>query len=150
MASESVRRADAIRKYMRQRDVSVEVINAAAELKIRAERRMGELLAEMPERRGQHKKFQGATSWGAPTLEHLGVEKTLSHRVQMIASVPEDDFERHIEEVKGAGEELGGRGLVAVPEDREECGRIGRDALVGCARPDRRLCCPQLTRRRAP
>ena len=82
--------------------------NEAAEVKLLAERKGGELLAGMELQdgaRGVGKKVElhDATP---PTLADLGVEKTQSHRWQLIASLPEDAFLQHIAETKGAGREL--------------------------------------------
>ncbi len=42
----------------------------------------------------------------APSLEDIGVTKAQSSRWQAEASLPEEDFEKYIEETKAAGEEL--------------------------------------------
>jgi hypothetical protein len=72
--------------------------NWCAEIKIRAERRAGELLQEMDEREerhpGGHFGLHAATQ--KPTLADLGIDKTQSHRYQTIASLPAPAFEAHI------------------------------------------------------
>lgn len=61
--------------------------NAAAEIKIRAERRAGEILAETVQV-GNPQLSQRATI--APTLDDLGINRDQSSRWQKIASIPED------------------------------------------------------------
>ncbi|HWG43580.1 MAG TPA: hypothetical protein VN688_12405 [Gemmataceae bacterium] len=65
----------------------------AAELKLRAERRLGELLAEM-RRNGE----LGGSNSNAMTLQRQGLSKIDSSRWQRIATIPEDAFEQHVAE----------------------------------------------------
>jgi hypothetical protein len=83
-------KAEAIRLYRRKIGDSQRAQNAAAEVKIRAERRLGELLAEMPKHNGDPRLHD------ATRLSDLGIEKTLSHRCQAIAAVPAERFEEVI------------------------------------------------------
>jgi hypothetical protein len=57
-------KAEAVRVYLRQQQGSFEAQNYAAELKLRAERRLGELLSEDGERRGGN--FHGGSSTPLP------------------------------------------------------------------------------------
>ncbi len=71
--------------------------NDCAELKIRAERKVGKFLKELPKAKNQH----SAGSIAEPaTLKELGIEKMQSHRYQKEWSVPKEDFEKHIKEAK--------------------------------------------------
>lgn len=71
--------------------------NQCAEIKIRAERKAGEMLRERkkhppgPERKD---KLHDVTY--LPKLEDLGIEKIQSSRWQNIASIPEEEFEKEI------------------------------------------------------
>ncbi len=101
-------KAEAVRIYARQaknRDLEVD----AAEIRLRAERRLGALLAEKKQTDGlasggQHggrTKIDGSRaepSNKAPTLADLGVDKKLSSRAQQIAAVPAERFERDVAE----------------------------------------------------
>lgn len=98
--------AEAMRAYARQaknRELEVD----AAEIRIRAERRVGELIAvqkALPRERG------GGLARGNPrptgskrvpvappiTLSELGIDKKLSARAQQLAAVPERSFEKQI------------------------------------------------------
>ena len=72
------------------------LITQATEIRMRAERRAGELLRDMATRgeRAVRKnmKSQGATS----KLADLGVTKTQSSRWQQLAALPADKFERNV------------------------------------------------------
>jgi hypothetical protein len=85
-----------------------ELIEHATEIRLRAERRAGELLAEMKERGeretkgGDRKsKSQPATLIASPPkLSDLGVTKTQSSRWQQLAGMDTDTFEERIESAK--------------------------------------------------
>lgn len=89
--------AEAIRAYARQaknKDMEIE----AAEIRLRAERRLGELIAAQKAtvglnggslRRGSSKEPRD----NRPTLSEAGIDKKLSSRAQKMAAVPEAEFE---------------------------------------------------------
>lgn len=109
-------KAEAIRLYTRQRDSSFEVQNSAAELKVRAERRLGELLREVVPHEGgrPEKRLQAATVSREARLQDMGIEKTQSHRWQQIATVPEARFEQYLEERKTEREEITSADLLRI------------------------------------
>ncbi len=74
--------------------------NWAAEIRIRAERRMGEMLTEQEmQKPGQYQqRSQGATL--VPTLAEVGITYSMSSRVQKIANVPESEFEADLQRSK--------------------------------------------------
>lgn len=82
--------------------------NDAAELKLRAERRAGEMLATMEKNKGgrppETEDIVSAVS--APRLADIGIEQKQSQRWQKIASLPEQEFEQHICDVRESGREL--------------------------------------------
>jgi len=95
-------KAQALRIYFRQQKDVYNEINAV-KIRIRAERRVGQLLAEMSERgeratradgvnRGANRHLsQAATS--APTLSELGMTRSEAKRAMDLARVPERQFE---------------------------------------------------------
>ena len=105
-------KAEAIRVYVRQRDGSLEAQNIAAELKLRAERRLGELLAGRERNRGGNPNLLHDATGCPPTYAEMGIERTQAHRWQQVAALPEADFERHLAETKAAGGELTTGGVV--------------------------------------
>jgi N6-adenosine-specific RNA methylase IME4 len=98
-------KAEAMRVYAQQAKDS-ELIDYATEIKIRAERRGGELLREMADRgeravRGQAQKSHGET-FQPPHLADLGVTKTQSSRWQKLAALDDAAFEARLAAAKKA------------------------------------------------
>lgn len=109
--------AEALRLYLKQQGESLEMQNACAEIKLRAERRAGEILREMPKNEGggngsnqYEKRATGNTMLPVadvtPTLSDIGLTKMQSSRFQSIASIPELSFEQAIAETKNNCDEL--------------------------------------------
>lgn len=100
-------KAEAIRQYSRTAGMTVDIQNYAAEIKIRAERRAGELLAEMPKRDGGDamKARSHVDSELPPKLSDLGITHNQSHRFQEVAAIPEPVFEQAIAETKALAQE---------------------------------------------
>ena len=99
--------AAAAKLYAKRVGASSEAVNHAAEIKLRSERRLGEILQEMPKRdgaRGKGKKVELQT--GTPLLKEVGVSKKQSYIAQNLASIPEPKFEQTIAEVRDSGKEI--------------------------------------------
>jgi N6-adenosine-specific RNA methylase IME4 len=108
--------AEAVRIYTRQRDASREAQNDAGEIKLRAERRLGQLLKEQKDRgerrdRGRARKTSQAATFEAsasapalppPTLEEMGITRDSASRWTQVAEVPEEHFEEHIRQQRAA------------------------------------------------
>jgi hypothetical protein len=96
-------KAEAVRKYAQSASLGLDIQNRAAEVKLRAERQAGKLLAQMTLRGGDrrskchHERLK---------LDDLGISRNQSTRWQMQARVPENIFREHIRETCGAGKEL--------------------------------------------
>jgi hypothetical protein len=118
--------AEALRLYIRQRGDSLEMQNAVAEIKLRAERRAGELLASMEKNKGARGMGVPSHDATAPTLGELGISRSQSSRWQREAGVEPDDFERFLEETKAKGEELTSRGLLDLARETENADRLQR------------------------
>ena len=105
---------EALRLYLKQQGESLEMQNACAEIKLRAERRAGELLKEMPKNEGggngsnQHQKTAtpNTPQVVAPKLSDMGITYSQSSRFQSIASIPVAIFEAQIIETKAKNYEL--------------------------------------------
>lgn len=99
-------KAEAMRAYAHQaKNKQLEV--DAAEIRFRAERRLGELIRAQKETVGLAKggqPYQASTGSDkepvdrAPTLAQAGIDKKLSSRAQKIAAIPEQEFESQIGE----------------------------------------------------
>jgi len=90
-------KAESLRHYYKQIGDSLEMQNQCAEIKIRAERRAGELIPE---------QITVGTKSHDVTLSDLDISNKQSARWQAIASVPEDAFEKHIAKTMAGGKEL--------------------------------------------
>lgn len=112
---------EALRLYLKQQGESLEMQNVCAEIKLRAERKAGKLLKEMPKASGgqpyQNEKPTGNTMLpvenNTPTLADIGITKMQSSRFQAVADIPEDIFETQIAETKANQEELTTKQLLA-------------------------------------
>jgi len=96
-------KAEAMRAYARQAKNKVLEVDAA-EIRIRAERRLGEMIVAQKQTVGlggpQHSRGGGSKGSkrvplpdSPPTLAEAGIDKKLSARAQKIAAVPEKKFE---------------------------------------------------------
>lgn len=100
-----IHEAEAVRHFLKSAGEALEAQNIAAEVKLRAERRAGELLREMPKHEGGRPQKTPDIVSGVfmPTMEDAGVSYKQSSRFQAIASVPDEVFEEHIAEAKTSG-----------------------------------------------
>lgn len=104
--------AEAARTYAQAAKLGLQSQNEAAEIKIRAERKAGEMLAQMPMNEGGWKQKNESCSNAIlpqelpPTLSDLGIERMQSSRWQKIARLPSEVFEEFITETKEDKKEL--------------------------------------------
>jgi DNA N-6-adenine-methyltransferase (Dam) len=95
--------AMALQVYARQAK-DTELIGYATEIRLRAERRAGELLAGMEKNRGGGDRRSDHRSSGAtgdnPTLKSLNITKTQSSRWQHLARLNESELEARVIEAK--------------------------------------------------
>ncbi len=91
-------KAEAYRYALKQAKESPDVIKKAEEIKLRAERRAGEILKEMPKSKGRAEKgWNEPRSQAVITLKEMGITNNQSHRWQKIANIPEEKFENYLE-----------------------------------------------------
>lgn len=98
-----VDKATAIRGYHRQRGASLRIQNQAAEIRLHAERRLGELLKAMAIRPGRKNPDEPVRN---PSLEGIGITYRQSSTWQRIAAVEPETFEARIAEANDNGLEL--------------------------------------------
>ncbi len=103
--------ADAASVYAKQIGATVETQNYAGAVRLRAERRLGEILLKTPMNQGNAGKGRPKKGGskreppnGTPTLAESGITKKLSSRAQELASVPAAKFEAALQ--IGPGKEL--------------------------------------------
>ena len=111
-------KAEALRAYIRQSGESLEMQNRCAEIRIRAERRAGELLTGIE--KGRPRKGDTMSP-----LSKLGVTKKQSSRWQKIASVPEDVLTKHITATFMAEKELTSASVRRLARSLENANRNG-------------------------
>lgn len=95
-------RAEALRAFARQAGLGLEAQNRCAEVRLRAERRGGEMLASDP----------NLGTGKDTTLVSFGLTPNQSSRWQQIASIPEDIFEEYVAEAFRAKRELTSSGAL--------------------------------------
>lgn len=105
-------KAAALQAYARQaknRQLEVD----SAEIRIRAERRLGQMLQEAPKNTGAmgvgKSALDTAESTQPPTLGELGISHDLSSRAQQIASIPDEEFEQTLAEHRAEQQAVTGR-----------------------------------------
>ena len=119
---------EAIRAYARQAK-DIELCNWASEIRIRAERRMGEMLRDQEmQKPGQYQQASLGERL-APTLADIGITYSMSSRAQKIASVPEAEFEAVILEHIQAEKELTSATIQKLVKDSEAIKRNQRKTM---------------------
>jgi N6-adenosine-specific RNA methylase IME4 len=110
-------KAEALRAYARQAKESLQVQNDIAEIKLRAERRIGEFSKELPVIGHRH-----YTPHDGGCKTSILREAGLTHpeRYEAIASLPDAVFEAHIANVKQSNEELTSVGIIRVARQIEK------------------------------
>jgi hypothetical protein len=100
-------KAEAMAAYARQAKDS-ELIQYATEIKVRAERRCGELLARTEKHNGGHamKARSNDATEVPPTLAQMGLTKDESSRYQQLAAMPAEHFETAVETAKATAGEV--------------------------------------------
>ncbi len=114
-------KAEALRAFSKQAGESLEMQNNCAEIKIRAERRAGELLKESGRKKGEtNKKIMFYDGTLSPTLKELGIERKQSMRWQIIAGIPERVFEEHVAITRAKAAELTTVGVLALAKRQQK------------------------------
>jgi hypothetical protein len=98
-------KAQAMAAYARQAN-DTKLVEWATEIKVRAERKAGQMLADMPKLSGARGVGKKVESHDATPLSELGISKTQSSRWQKLAAVPDDQFEQAVEAAKEVAGEV--------------------------------------------
>ena len=114
-------KAEAIRVYTKQQGGYLEAQNDAAELKIRAERKLGEMLKETVRHEGGRPKDK--PSHGGSVLPD-GISYNQSSRWQKVADVPEEKLEEHIASMRESRGEITTNGVLRL------AGELKRDVYL--------------------
>jgi len=106
--------AEALRLYMRQSQQGLEMQNQCAEIKLRAERRAGEMLADGLQHQGGRPK---PLHDERVLLRDHQISEIQSHRWQQVAQVPEEAFDAYIAATRDSDTaELTTAGLLRRPD----------------------------------
>jgi hypothetical protein len=88
--------AEAARVYLERTHASAETVNRATEIRLLAERQMGEFLQVMPKNEGTRPNREHGGSMqeppSTPTLAEIGITKKQSSRAQKLAEIPAPEF----------------------------------------------------------
>jgi tRNA1(Val) A37 N6-methylase TrmN6 len=101
-------KAAVVQQFFKQQRASLAMQNDIAEIKVRAERKAGALLAEMPLHGGDRKSSSHDENL---KLADVGISQNESHRWQQEASLPEAAFEAYVATTKQRGQELTSKGV---------------------------------------
>lgn len=106
--------ADAARQYAEVSKLGNAYLNHANEIKIRAERKMGEILMKKIPHQGGRPSENSVPqdTVSTPTLEELGISRHDSARFQKIASIPEAILEEHMIQINENMEKLTIKGVL--------------------------------------
>ncbi|MBX3436065.1 MAG: hypothetical protein KF861_01145 [Planctomycetaceae bacterium] len=107
-------KAEAVRKYAQSAGMGLDLQNYAAEVKLRAERKAGELLSQLQLHGGDRKSEKADAR---TKLEDLGITKDQSSRWQLTAAIPSRDFEKYVTETKSERGEVTTAGLLRVAKE---------------------------------
>jgi N6-adenosine-specific RNA methylase IME4 len=139
--------AEALRVYARRAKLGMAAQNRCAEIRLRAERKLGQLLMTTPRLHGRPKTVPSENT--LPSLSDLGVpERKLSHRAQRIAAVPTAEFESYLKTAHEQEWEITTRLLLRAyerpqaTERSQQCAVGGRvDDLIDFARNGPKMGC---------
>jgi alkylated DNA repair dioxygenase AlkB len=121
-------KAEALRAYARQaKDIRMQ--NWCAEIRLRAERKVGEMLAEMEKNKGAQgvgKKVSHPKGGAPPTLKELGLGEKQSVRWQKLAEPKENAFDMALARIAGSDKEVTTAGVLREiaprkPKEGKDC-----------------------------
>jgi phage N-6-adenine-methyltransferase len=127
-------KAEALAAFQKAIGAATDAVNAAAEIRIRAQRRMGEELAKAELAKGAPgNQYIGPVpeeDRSNVTLAGIGISKNQSSRYQHLAGIEEDTFDAVVEAHKRAGEPISTASVARVADAIEELPADAREELV--------------------
>jgi hypothetical protein len=122
-------KAAALEVYARRAKLGMVAQNRCAEIRLRAERKLGELLSTTPRLHGRPKSVPEENT--LPSLSDLGVrDRKLSHRAQRLAAISQRDFDTWLRQAHKQQLEITTRLLLNICEQRQAAAR-NRKRIVG-------------------
>jgi hypothetical protein len=121
--------AAALQVYARRAKLGMVAQNRCAEIRLRAERKLGELLTKTPRVHGRPKSVSEENT--LPRLSDLGVrDRKLSDRAQRLAAIPQRDFDTWLRQAHKQQLEITTRLLLNICEQRQAADR-NRKRITG-------------------
>jgi N6-adenosine-specific RNA methylase IME4 len=121
--------AEAARVYAKRAKLGMLAQNRCAEIRVRAERKLGEILNTTERLHGRPKSVPGEKP--LRKLSDFGVlHRKLSHRARQLATIPERDFEAYLREAHLKGWEITTGHLLHYCQRREAAAKT-RQRIVG-------------------
>jgi hypothetical protein len=107
--------------YAKAARLGLEMQNEAAEIKIIAERKAGEMLRKMPKVKGNERSKKGIDLTMSPnSYEELGIERNQAQRWQKEAVLPEKEFTAYLSRVKECKEEITSKAVYDLAKNYEK------------------------------
>jgi N6-adenosine-specific RNA methylase IME4 len=122
-------RAEALRRFAQRARLGMAAQNRCAEIRLRAERKLGQYLAATTRNSGGRPKPVPIGN-GFPTLEDLGITRKLSHRTQRLAAIPARDFDWYLRTAAKQECEITTR-LLLYHSERRQAKAKNRQRIVG-------------------
>jgi len=123
--------ASALKAVAKRMGASAEFQNEAAEQALRVRRRLGELTACLEKSQGKRTDRQlPVTMTGsskADLLASAGIDENAARRAEVIAIIPEDQFQAIIDRIKDSGEELTSGPFIEIGQKIKADRRAGAD-----------------------
>lgn len=114
--------AETLRRYAQRARLGMAAQNKCAELRLRAERKLGDFLATTTRLHGRPKSVPQRNS--LPRLIDLGItDRKLSHRAQRLAAISTSEFERYLKNALDSEWEITTRQLLYLCERRESASK---------------------------
>lgn len=118
-------KAEALRAYAKQSKRGIDDINMVTEIKLRAERRAGEILRELPTNQGDRTDVTSSQrgkklETKSEVIRDSGISNATAGRWQQIADLPEEIFEQHIDETKASDKELTTASVLNVVKEKKK------------------------------
>lgn len=122
--------AETLRRYAQRARLGMAAQNRCAEIRFRAERKLGQYLAGTPRNSGGRPKPVPLGN-GFPTLEDLGITRKLSHRAHRLAAIPAKDFDWYLRTAAAQEWEITTRLLLHQSERRQATARTNNASSGG-------------------
>jgi hypothetical protein len=114
-------KAEALRAYAKQSGESLEVQNNVSEIKLRCDKKIGEISKALPTSNGKRTDITSPHN-GERLKTEILKEAGINHpeRYEAIANLPDELFEEYIENVKESNEELTSSGILKAARNFEQ------------------------------